>query len=91
MIIVFRLIRLNEDVYASENIWEIYTISYMHYSTIGTLVGIAVGLIISLLSPMEQKLDPKLVTPFIRKLMYSSHTTTENSKTEEQEMESTRC
>uniref|UniRef100_A0A2S2QY91 Sodium-coupled monocarboxylate transporter 2 n=1 Tax=Sipha flava TaxID=143950 RepID=A0A2S2QY91_9HEMI len=86
--------RLNEDVFVSENVWKIYTVSYMHYSTIGTLVGIAVGLVVSLLSPTEQKLDPKLVTPFIRKFVYPSHSTSQNSKEtniEEQEMENTKC
>jgi hypothetical protein len=94
LVIVFRLERLNEDVFVSENVWKIYTVSYMHYSTIGTLVGIAVGLVVSLLSPTEQKLDPKLVTPFIRKFVYPSHSTSQNSKEtniEEQEMENTKC
>lgn len=57
---------MNEDVYVSPNVWKIYTISYQHYSTIGTLIGIAVGLIVSLLFPMKQNIDPKLLTPFIR-------------------------
>lgn len=94
MVIVFRLKRLNEDVYASESVWKIYTVSYMHYSTIGTLVGIAVGLVVSLLFPTEQKLDPSLITPFIRKFMYPSDTTSQHTKetnTEEQEIENTKC
>ncbi|CAH1726372.1 unnamed protein product [Aphis gossypii] len=88
------LIRLNEDVYAGPDVLTIYTISYMHYSTIGTLVGIAVGLAVSLLFPEEeQDVDPKLLTPFIRKLVYPKYMTetvkngrTNNHKTETYEL-----
>lgn len=89
-----RLIRLNEDVYAGPDVPTIYTISYMHYSTIGTLVGIAVGLAVSLLFPEEeQDVDPKLLTPFIRKFVYPKYMTetvkngrTNNNKTETYEL-----
>lgn len=66
---------MNEDVYASPNTWKIFTVSYMHYPTIGTFVGIAVGLVVSLLFPTDQNIDPKLLTPCIRKLMYPKYTT----------------
>lgn len=66
--VVFRLYRVNEDVYASPNVWKIYTVSYMHYSTIGTVVGIGIGLLVSLLFPVDQDIDPRLLTPCIRKL-----------------------
>jgi len=89
-----RLIRLNEDVYAGPDVPTIYTISYMHYSTIGTLVGIAVGLAVSLLFPEEeQDVDPKLLTPFIRNFAYPKYMTetvkngrTNNNKTEAYEL-----
>lgn len=72
---------MNEDVYVAPNVWKIYTISYVHYNTIGTIVGIAVGLIVSFLFPVDQNIHPKLLTPFIRKLMYpnfdSNRTTTD--------------
>lgn len=61
-----RLNQLNEHVYASPNVWKIYTVSYMHYSTVGTIVGIAVGLVVSLLFPTRQSVDPKLLAPFVR-------------------------
>lgn len=61
---------MNEDVYVSPNVWKIYTISYMHYNTVGTLVGIVVGLLVSYLFPTDQKVDLKLLTPCIRKFMY---------------------
>lgn len=75
---------MNEDVYLSENVLKIYTVSYQHYSTIGTLVGVAVGLIVSLLFPTEQDIDPKLFTPIIRRLMYPKYIDKPNGiKTEE--------
>lgn len=78
-----RLIRLNEDVYASPNVWKMYTVSYMHYSTIGTLVGIATGLAVSLLFPTDEKVDPRLLTPCIRNFVYPKYMaeTVTNGKT----------
>jgi len=70
-----RLSRLNEDVYASPNVWTIFTVSYMHYSTIGTLVGIAVGLAVSLLFPTDENVDPRLLTPCIRNFVYPNYMT----------------
>lgn len=64
---------MNEDIYVSPDVPKMYTISYMHYSTIGTIIGISVGLIVSILFPTEQNIDPKLLTPFVRK-MYLKHT-----------------
>ncbi|XP_060874215.1 sodium-coupled monocarboxylate transporter 1-like [Metopolophium dirhodum] len=78
------LSRLNEDVYASPNVWTIYTVSYMHYSTIGTLVGIAVGLAVSLLFPTDENVDPRLLTPCIRNFVYPKYmaeTVPKNGKT----------
>jgi len=69
----FSLQRLNEDVYADPNLWKIYTISYFHYSTLGTIVGIAVGLAVSLLFPLDQEIDPKLLTPFVRHFMFPGY------------------
>lgn len=66
---------MNDDVHVSPNVWKIFTISYMHYCTIGTLVGIAVGLIISFLFPKNQNIDPKLLTPFVRKIKYHNNRT----------------
>lgn len=66
-----RLYRMNEDVYAAPDVWKVYTVSYMHYSTIGTAVGVAVGLAVSLLSPVRQEVDPRLLAPFVRRLVYS--------------------
>lgn len=81
---------MNEDVYVSPDVWTIYTISYMHYSTVGTFIGIAVGLVISLLFPTDQNVDPKLLTPFIRKLTCPEYKTKSNrldgTKTEEHEL-----
>lgn len=64
---------MNEDVYVSPNVWKIYTVSYLHYSTIGTLVGIMVGLAVSLLFPTDEPVDAKLLTPFVRNLMYPEY------------------
>ncbi|VVC39886.1 Sodium/solute symporter [Cinara cedri] len=61
---------MNEDVYVSPNVWKIHTVSYMHYNTVGTLVGIGVGLLVSYLFPTDQKVDLKLLAPCIRRFMY---------------------
>lgn len=60
---------MNEDVYASADLWKIYTVSYQHYPTVGFLVGIVVGVAVSLLFPMYQNVDPKLLTPCVRKFV----------------------
>lgn len=66
---------MNEDVFVSPDVWKIYTISYMHYSTIGTIIGIVVGLAVSLLFPTDKHVDPKLLTPCIRKFVYPKYMT----------------
>lgn len=58
---------MNEDLYASSDLWKIYAVSYVHYPTIGFLIGIVVGIAVSLLFPTSQNVDPKLLTPCIRK------------------------
>lgn len=70
----FRLHRINEDVYASPDVWSIFTVSYQHYSTIGFLIGIVVGLAVSVLFPTDQKVDPRLLTPCVRNLVYPKYT-----------------
>uniref|UniRef100_A0A2S2RBZ7 Sodium-coupled monocarboxylate transporter 2 n=1 Tax=Sipha flava TaxID=143950 RepID=A0A2S2RBZ7_9HEMI len=67
------LYRMNEDVYVSPKVWKIYTVSYMHYSTIGTFIGIIVGIVVSWLFPSDQKVDPRLLTPIIRQLMHPDY------------------
>lgn len=85
---MFRLYQINDDVYASPNVWKIYTVSYMHYSTVGTLVGIAAGLVVSLLFPTDEEVDPKLLTPCIRKFMHPTFMTEKNfNRTEADEYE----
>jgi hypothetical protein len=63
----FRLYQMNDDVYVSPNVWKMFTVSYMHYNTIGTGIGIVVGLIVSWLFPIDQNIDPKLLAPCMRK------------------------
>ncbi|XP_050537051.1 sodium-coupled monocarboxylate transporter 2-like isoform X2 [Daktulosphaira vitifoliae] len=67
------LYRLNHDVYVAPDVWKIFTLSYMHYSTVGTLIGISVGLIVSLIFPKEQHIEPNLLTPFVRRIVYPNH------------------
>lgn len=71
---------MNEDVYVSRNVWKIYTISYLHYTTIGTVIGLAVGIIVSLLFPINKDIDPRLLTPFIRRFAYPKYMMTANEK-----------
>lgn len=75
----FRLNQINEDVYASSNVWKIYTLSYMHYNSIGLILGIVIGLVVSMLFPTDQKVDPKLLSPCIRNLVYPDYKAREKS------------
>ncbi|VVC39888.1 Sodium/solute symporter [Cinara cedri] len=74
------LYRLNDDVYVSSNTWKIYTVSYLHYTTIGTVVGIVVGLAVSFLFPTDEQVDPKLLTFCVRKFMNSEYTETKGDQ-----------
>ncbi|VVC39887.1 Sodium/solute symporter [Cinara cedri] len=67
------LYRMNDDVYVSPNVLKIFTVSYLHYNTVGTIIGIVVGLVVSVLFPMDQNIDPKLITPCVRKFLYPKY------------------
>lgn len=69
---------MNEDLYVSPNVWKIYAVSYLHFNIIGTLIGIAVGLAVSILFPMEQNIDAKLLSPFVRKFLNPKYTMNSN-------------
>lgn len=60
---------MNEDVYVSPNVQKMFTLSYMYFGTIGAIVGVAVGIIVSLVFPSTQNIDPQLLTPCVRKYM----------------------
>lgn len=60
---------MNEDVYVGPSVWKLFTVSYLHNYTIGTFVGILVGVAVSLAFPTQQNVDPKLLSPCIRFLM----------------------
>lgn len=64
---------MNEDVYVNPKVQKIYTLSYMYFGTIGAVVGMIVGIIVSLVFPSKQNIDPKLLTPCIRKYMDYKH------------------
>ncbi|XP_050435700.1 sodium-coupled monocarboxylate transporter 1-like [Adelges cooleyi] len=68
------LYRMNDDVYVSPDVPKIYTLCYNHYSTLGMLIGLAVGLAVSLIFPTEQDYDPKLLTPCIRNFVFTKYT-----------------
>ncbi|VEN34324.1 unnamed protein product [Callosobruchus maculatus] len=57
---------INEDA-------SIYRISYLWYTLIGVILSISVGLIVSFLTTPQDsnKVDPKLLAPFIRKYIQS--------------------
>ncbi|XP_025406239.1 sodium-coupled monocarboxylate transporter 1-like isoform X2 [Sipha flava] len=83
------LYRMNADVYVNPNVNKIFTLSYMHYNTIGTIIALVVGIVVSLMFPTEQNIDPKLLAPCIRKCMYlknSTKTKCEANKTEEYQL-----
>lgn len=70
---LFRLYRMNDDVYVSPNVLKVYTVSYLHYTTIGTVVGIIIGLVVSFLFPTTKCVDRKLSSPSTWKFMYPDH------------------
>ena len=61
---------MNEYVYVSPKVMKI---SFMHYTTVGSLVGVAVGLAVSLLFPTNEEVDLKLLTPCIRRFMHPDY------------------
>lgn len=56
--------------------WALFRLSYLWYTLTGALVTITVSLVVSIISSEKiEKLDPKLVAPFIRKYLRSTKTT----------------
>ncbi|KAK0074325.1 hypothetical protein PV326_012541, partial [Microctonus aethiopoides] len=56
--------------------WALFRLSYLWYTLTGALVTIIVSLVVSIISSEKiEKLDPKLVAPFIRKYLRSTKTT----------------
>ncbi|KAH0550205.1 sodium-coupled monocarboxylate transporter 1-like [Cotesia glomerata] len=54
----------------SSETWAIYRVSYLWYTVTGALVTMSIGLIVSIISSESvNKLDPKLVAPFLRKYL----------------------
>ncbi|CAD6230585.1 GSCOCG00006833001-RA-CDS, partial [Cotesia congregata] len=52
----------------SSETWAIYRVSYLWYTVTGALVTMSIGLMVSIISSESvNKLDPKLVAPFLRK------------------------
>ncbi|XP_057665817.1 sodium-coupled monocarboxylate transporter 1-like isoform X2 [Diorhabda carinulata] len=64
------IIQTNNITHTDEQLM-IYRLSYLYYCMIGTLVAMLVGVIVSLLTkPTDPRdIDPKLLAPFIRRLI----------------------
>lgn len=60
-------------VEADDTVFMAYKISYMYFCMVGTLLGVAVGLITTLLTGSNNvsKLNPDLVAPPIRRFLNS--------------------
>ncbi len=53
---------------------KIYALSFMYYIPLGSLLGIVIGLVVSILTGGNnlETLDPKLITPAVRRLLPKS-------------------
>lgn len=49
--------------------WWFYRISYLWYSALGTVITIIIGLAVSAFFTNENKVDPSLISPPIRRLL----------------------
>ena len=67
----------------SEESFELHRISYMFFSTFGTIITIFVALIVSFLFEDHNPLtvDPKLLAPFLRRFFYNPAKHNCNGKT----------
>lgn len=65
-----RLREVGDGVYIHRDLNPIHALSFLYYTPIGALVGVIVGLLVSYLTGGNdlEKLNPKLITPPIRKL-----------------------
>lgn len=62
---------VGSPVEADESVSLVYQVSYMYYCGAGTLIGLIVGMIVSLLTGPQDltKLNPDLLIPQIRKFL----------------------
>lgn len=62
---------VGSPVVADKSVPLMYQVSYMYYSAVGTLIGLFVGIIVSLLTGPQDltKLNPDLVIPQIRRFL----------------------
>ncbi len=62
-----------EGVYAHEDLFPLYALSYYHYTVLGTFIGVVVGVLVSWMSSTSddelQKLHPDLITPVMRRYL----------------------
>lgn len=63
---------MTDVVYASENVFNGFLLSYMYYTGFGTIVGLVVGIAVSWFTSKPEQLEelnPELITPLIRRFL----------------------
>uniref|UniRef100_A0A1B6CVL2 Sodium/solute symporter n=2 Tax=Clastoptera arizonana TaxID=38151 RepID=A0A1B6CVL2_9HEMI len=58
-------------VVASEDVWQVYKLSYGYYCLVGTVIGTIVGVSVSLLTKPQngKSFNPDLIVPFLHKYL----------------------
>ena len=62
---------VGSPVVADESVPLIYQVSYMYYCAVGTVIGLSVGIVVSLLTGSQDltKLNPDLLVPQMRRFL----------------------
>uniref|UniRef100_A0A1B6D5H5 Sodium/solute symporter n=1 Tax=Clastoptera arizonana TaxID=38151 RepID=A0A1B6D5H5_9HEMI len=68
---VYNYTGIGSPVVASEEVLQIFKISYALYSTFGVILGVFVGLVVSFFTGKQdlKTLNPDLIAPYMRKLL----------------------
>ncbi|XP_046660284.1 sodium-coupled monocarboxylate transporter 1-like isoform X2 [Homalodisca vitripennis] len=69
--LVFNYTGVGSEVLADNTVPQVYQLSYNYYTVLGTLTGVAVAMVVSLLtqSPDITTMNPDLFTPFVHRFM----------------------
>lgn len=72
----YSFVELTDGVFTHKDLPSLYALSYMYYATLGTLIGIIVGILVSWFSKTKdsdlQNLNPDLVAPVMRRWLPKS-------------------
>lgn len=65
---------IGQGVYATKDLFFLYKFAFLYYTPIGSVLGIVIGLVASLLTRDNslEKLNPDLITPAMRRFLPTS-------------------